>query len=112
METAVGGRNIGCSTPKVQTCISSVKEERQEECAVMPHQQHLMPVRQTSDEQIFRHTAHLGQAPFNSTLVLSYYSSFRVEHIKLMKEPLGWSIEDCIGGVQINKGGESNGAFP
>ena len=111
METAVGGRNIGCSTPKVQTCISSVKEERQEECAVMPHQQHLMPVRQTSDEQIFRHTAHLGQAPFNSTLVLSYYSSFREEHIRLMKEPLGWSIKDCVVS-KFYKGGESNGAFP
>jgi len=43
METAVGGRKIGSSTPNLQTCISSEKEERQEVWAVIPHQQHLMP---------------------------------------------------------------------
>ena len=58
METAVGGRKIGSSTPNLQTCISSEKEERQEVWAVRPHQQHLIPVRQTSEEQIFRHLAH------------------------------------------------------
>ena len=58
MDAAVGGRNIGSKTPKVHICISSVNEERQEEWAVIPHQQHLMPVRQTSEEQILRQTAH------------------------------------------------------
>ena len=59
METAVGGRKIGSRTPNLQTCISSVKEERHEVWAVIPHQQHLMPVRQSPEEQVFRQLAHL-----------------------------------------------------